>query len=139
MGSYCSEQYPGRHEGHHRGPEASDRGKDRDRETVPEQIMVKYFNKYILPRKGNELEDASTKWERAHGSPYLMRRARILGVIVKISIRPQSSFIMLLADTSSIFLVALLCSCCWLLFVEQIKNTLPSRNLSEVLLNCELY
>jgi len=50
------------------------RGKDRDRETVTEQIMVKYFNKYILPRKGNELEDASTKWERAHGSPYPMDR-----------------------------------------------------------------
>lgn len=50
------------------------RGKDRDRETVTEQIMVKYFNKYILPRKGNELEDASTKWEQAHGSPYPMDR-----------------------------------------------------------------
>jgi hypothetical protein len=46
-----------------------------DRETVTEQqIMVKYFNKYILPRKGNELEDASTKWEQAHGSPYPMDR-----------------------------------------------------------------
>ena len=46
---------------------------------------------------------------------------------------------MLLADTSSIFLVALLCSCCWLLFFEQIKNTLPSETFLEVLLNCSLY